>query len=141
MGRPRPTPSSAAIIDAILRRLAVVERRSRDVLTPAQIGAAVTNTSTTFLSTHTALANPVGPNITWWVKITLTGGATSAELRLTDSVGNLSPVVTATAAGVYAVTLPVADDWAVGVDRLVDIQSRVLPSGTVTVLPVRALVA
>jgi hypothetical protein len=130
-----------AVIDGILRRLAVVERRSRDVLTPAQIGAAVTNTSTSFIATHTALVNPVGPNVTWWVRVTLSGGATSAELRLADDSGNLSPVVAATAAGVWEVTLPVADGWEVGTDRLVDLQSRVQPSGTISVLPVRAIVA
>jgi len=141
MGRPRPAPSTATVIDAILRRLAVVERRSRDVLTPAQLGAAVTNTSTSMLSTHTVLVNPVGPTITWWVKVTLSGGATAADLQLIDSDGNVSPVTTATSAGVWPVTLPVADDWPIGTDRLVDLRNRVVPSGTISVLPVRAIVA
>ena len=141
MGRPRPKPSLPDTVAALARRLAVVERRSRDVLTPVQIGAAVSNTSTSMLSTHRTLVNPVGPNITWWVQVTLAGGATSADLQLSDGTGNFSPIVSATAAGVWAVSLAVADDWDLGTDRLVDLRSRVTPSGTITVLPVRAIVA
>jgi hypothetical protein len=141
MGKPKPAPTLEIVVSGILRRLGVLERRSRDVLTPVSFAGAVTVTSTTFIATHTCYVNPVGPQVTWWVRVTLSGGATSAELQLQDLVGHIGPLTTVTATGVAKVVFPAPDDWTVGTDRQIELNTRVLPAGTLAVMPLRAIVA
>lgn len=139
MGRPRSTPNTGALLNTILRRLAVVERRSRDVLAPVALASAHTNSSGSYVNAHAALVNPVGATITWWVEVNVTGG--SAQIQLVDDEGNAGPATTTASDGLYRVNLPVPDGWDVGEDRVVFLRTRVTTASSVQVLPLRALVA
>lgn len=137
MTRARPEKSTGTTISALLARVRALENSGRDVLTPVRLSDAYAVT-TTKTAAFVALVNGTGAQVTWWVKVDVSGAVISLQLR--DTAGIVGPIATSGVDDVVAVSLPVAQDWGIGEQRLVYLDAWV-NAGSATALPVRALVA
>ena len=141
MTRPRPAPRLDDVLRRLLSRVALLENRRPETLTPVVVASAVTINSTTSSSPFVTYLNPTGSTITWWLQVTPALG-TVTSLRVRESGGQASDVVEASNAGqsLVSVTLAIPPDWQPGELRLVYLDAWI-DTNSATLLPLRVVVA